>query len=1154
MTLPSADEDPAERTIHGRWILIVCPSISLAMGTDGAPTLSSDSTGTDSDGRRPPPRSLVIVVVILLAVMVLLATLSLRIFVEVKEGPASHIKDGLIVVDGDEVWEGRTGVLKNPVEVRSSGSLTIRECDLRLEMERLLVGMAPWFHGETGSEIVVEESSITVTKDPSFEGIVVLNMEWYLSYDQEHGMAMAWRAVDLRTSTRPVLTLDVNPLGRYGDLLVAVQPSPGESLEAVDTITLEKDVDDGWETFTIGLSDYAGGIVGLSLSTTNLTMSGLLLRNVRVTDPVSDPRGEAFPTGNLVDDGWWTDGFDTMETWLDKFDLDYLISTEGDITLVGADLTAPNAWWDDGRNVGEAAKTRLSSGPQGYNTISLIKASDVRVWGGSVHVEDCVLDNVTLDASYSEVVIDGSRFVADREMVTLFHCWGEMTDSTFGFANWIDPDDAWDYMENPDLWAVSIWGLPNDLREPALTEPFLVSGCEFRHSLIGLDLAHTLLNLEDCLFDNITWIGLWAHDSAGLGTWEEVSASNRFHDCHQTRFLETHDYTITFHHDDRPSRDSPSYPNNHAYVIDEDGGWMPTFDNIWPWSTTAEMYMPTTYVNTTGEVFRPEWVEVRLTVGWAGTAVERVPTDATERIVDFTGRNEDGTYDGEDERIRWPSIYPGNIWSNSTGEVELDIYVQTFRGSTYYTLVPVRDLELELRMDGALLSTIDLEKGAVPDRWGDLQINTTLDVPRDLHNFNFTLTGVLNETSERTCLNGWDFSIARGDPNTTHEDLLGWLDEEFPALLMDPGTEYALTTEEIPDGDPYDYYYWKIMLGEGSTFTFSGPPLDGFEGMYIRADGPGGLVLNDLELQYISFGLENGWARISNVSSEYFDMDVLLSDVLVEDCSLIPSYSYLVLSNVTFRRCHLILSRTDWWLVSQAPLSFIDCDIGGALGDIRLSVGDDVIRLIDTTIRDMNVTFAVGDSSNGTLEVSGCDLGGKAGFINLTGQTYWSPGTQLITNASRVTISGNVFSGPNSGVSAESWLFEDGIHGNVLEEGAGYRRWYNTSLELMPANATDRPWSYELRYSPGQGSVFDDHFRTYYWDLTYIVCIESKEAEPTPEAPTVQVTVEREGTAYWFDVIDLGGPPPTIQVPDWGDHVSMLQDLLRSFSDNFWED
>ncbi len=1125
------------------------------MGYAGVPTDRPTTAKATTDGKGSPPRGLVVIVVIMVAVMLLLATLSLRTFINVSEEPTSHIEDGVLVVTGDEVWEGRSGVLKTPVEVKRRGSLTIRGCDLQVEIERMLVSDRPCFSGYPGSRMVLEDSTVTVVADPDFDRIVSLDVQPYYGWEFDDGLFMMWRAVDLGTMEQPVLSLDVKSLGRHGDLLVAVQPSPGEPMEAMDTISFEKGVDTGWETCTVDLSAYAGDIVGLSVSTTNDTLRGLLMKDVRVTDPVVDPTGAAFPTGMPPWDDWYSHGLATLESWMTSYELDPLFSTEGDLTFRCSSLSAPPIWWDQGTDVGEASKTILTPDREGFNTMSLAEGPDVHVWGGSVLMDDCTLDNVTVEATHSEVTIQGSHFVADREMVTLFRCWGELTDCTFRSAYSFEAEGIWIDMDDPDLWAVSIWGLPDDLWGVDPTGPYVVSGCDFRDSIMGLDLAHTRLRLEDCTFDNIHWIGVWDHGSEGLGMWEDLLASNGFTDCDHLLYLRTHDCTLTYHHENRSLEGWDYNFRPQGMVRRTDADWLPTFDELWARSATADVYMPTIWVNSTGDVFRPEWVEVWLSIAWAGVAVERVPTNATESIVDFTGRNEYGTYDEVETDIWWPSLWPSIVASPGTGRLDLELMVDIVSGSSYYFPAPVRDMEVEIRLDGDLEETVDAEEEGTADRWGDLHINRTLDVPPGLHVFNFTLTAVLNDTGERTYLDGWNYSIARADANTTNGDVRGWLDELFPIILLDPGTEYTLTSEDIPPGDTYYYWYWwMVFLGEGAVLKFSGLPRAEFDSVYLRVEGPGGLVLDDLDLQYMSFNLIDGWARLSNVSSGYSEIWTEDGDVQMEDCSITLDWSSFVRSNATFRRCQLNLSHSGSWENVVSTIKVSDCHLWSDRGDFTLPVGNGDVRFIDSTFTDMDITFAICDSRNGTLEVSGCDLRGEAGFITLTSRIYWTPGYFPIENASLVSISENTLSGADSGISADRWLFQDSIRGNTLEDGAGHVLWYNCSLQLAPANLSHDYSHFAVIATPGQDLVHMDFYQRWREDRNFIVGLKTQEEDPLAHTPVLQVTITLKGTAQWFAQVDMGELVQTIPVPDWGEPVMRLHELLNSGTDNFWED
>ena len=49
------------------------------------------------------------------------------------------LEDGVVIVRGDIVWEGLTGVLETPVEVRDGGSLTVKDSDIDIRVEDLFL-------------------------------------------------------------------------------------------------------------------------------------------------------------------------------------------------------------------------------------------------------------------------------------------------------------------------------------------------------------------------------------------------------------------------------------------------------------------------------------------------------------------------------------------------------------------------------------------------------------------------------------------------------------------------------------------------------------------------------------------------------------------------------------------------------------------------------------------------------------------------------------------------------------------------------------------------------------------------------------------------------------------------------------------------------
>ena len=172
---------------------------------------------------------------------------------------------------------------------------------------------------------------------------------------------MIWRAVDLRGAQRPVLTFDLNTMGRYGDLMVTIQPTPQDGMQAQNIINFEPGNESGWTTYDVDLSNHTGNIIGLALSTVDPTMSGSLIKEVGVTDDGADLPGDVFPTGDPLEDHWQCIGLNRLTDEIMRHDYSYLFSTEGFLRFTGSNLSAPDVPHYIGSPPGRAAKTYLES-------------------------------------------------------------------------------------------------------------------------------------------------------------------------------------------------------------------------------------------------------------------------------------------------------------------------------------------------------------------------------------------------------------------------------------------------------------------------------------------------------------------------------------------------------------------------------------------------------------------------------------------------------------------------------------------------------------------------------------------------------------------------------------------------------------------------
>jgi hypothetical protein len=793
----------------------------------------------------------------------------------------------------------------------------------------------------------------------------------------------------------------------------------------------------------------------------------------------------------------------------------------------------------------------------GFNTQSIPGGGNVRAWTGSILIQDCTLDNVTVEATHSMVVIERSEIVADHEQVTLYRCWGSLVDCKFRSAfGPLSYRRALEYPELPHLWSVSLWGYPDNFWGPDPTEPFQVTRCEFRDSIMGLDLAMTRVTLDDCTFINISQMALWDHETRGLGTREEITATNDFIECNDTIYFQTHDCNIEFYHRDRSFEDWPDYINTYGRVIGVDEGEVPDHDLIWTWTADADIYMPTTIVDGEGNVSRPQVITIGFEVDWAGTALENISTNRSSHLVDFTGRDDNGGNGGkgdENETI-WPSLYPQDLTSTGPGSVLIDMVVSTSYWRSWSIPPPVRNLAVTVRMDGNLVTVLDIKEDMNPYGWNEVYLNATLDLPLGHHMVNLSLSAELNETGDRVYVNGWNLSMMRADNTTPVGDLVNGLEVYYNALFLDPGTEITITNESLPEGEGEIYWWWKVIQEEGSVLTFRDIPSERSDILYVNVDGPGGVIVEDLETGHLYLRKQFGWAEVSNVHVGQFDIRATVTEMLIENCTGSTSWWSGYGADLTVVDCDLNLSQTDSWSTTSTNLTFLGCDMIGNKSWFELRVGGGRMRFVDTTWVDIDVAFDVSDGPTGTLEVSGCHFVGDRGVLTIKGHTWWYS-TYRSSNLSRVSITGNTFTGPNTGITAEAFMFGDEISDNILQDGAISIAWFNTSPIMVWDNGSTDVWSIWMYPRPFTEELVQ--FELFDWDddEVMLVAVDVTNATGPPASPVLDLALYQRGGISWFTTIDLSDPSPTIVVPVWGDPLLNLLALLRGETDvNFWED
>lgn len=1046
------------------------------------------------------------------------------------------IEGGRIVIRGEVTWEGREGLMDLPVVVERNGDLTIRGCDLRVRLEELVLGDVDWFSVEDGGRLAVEDSTISIVADPDLEKIMYFMEPSWRGSNEGYFRTYTCRAVNLHEATDPALELDMDGRGMEGQLVVAVQADPPQPLDVLAVIDVMGDESRGWVHHRVPLTDHAGSIVMLALLPRAPDAFRPMLKNVRVTDGGSDLPGDSFPTGKPVEDDWYcSGGLNDLRYAMKSQGFNSLFGVSGELTLEGSNLTAPSVPRSYRDIPNRDIKMTLDGYGSGWNVNSLALGGDVSLWLGSVAINACTLDNVTLWAVASEVSVADTVMVADRELVTLFMCSGSFSRTVMRSAYGLYTAEyaGW-FTEKPLLWAMSVW----DMRG---ADPLSIEDCTFQDCKMGLDLAKANVRVEGCAFVNCSRVGIWDHASFGLGSWNQLAASNSFEDCNGAWLFQSHDLFVELSGPGKPT-DPGEWWHTEGELQATDGGWLSGYDMIWTNRSGASVYMPALLVNRTGVALPCTWLDLKLWTDWGGGVVLRVPAEATRAVAVFTGDNMTWNWEGNSAPPEFDvySVLP----KEAPGLVELNVSVNPSPGMGDRTTSAYEDFHLRVLLDDEPQRDIDVEE----ERWSEdvslLRFPFELEVPPGLHDVKLVLTGIRKGGDEREELYWENLTMGRADATTPAEEIVGWTATTYPYILLDPGTHVSI--DELPDPDEAWPSYILPLSWEGSSFTLRNVT-EGDETLGIWWHGPGELVLEDLDLASLHIGSTMGRIRARNVTgidlgwTEMHESHVDIEDSLVH----LGSWSIFSGTNLSFRDCRLDCTWGGYFIGEAANASISDCLLEG--NGTELSMLYDGISITGCTFEDLNLTIWPSSARN-RWRLEGSRFEGPNGFLKLVfdGDGGDHPPVDI-------EVANNSFLGPSTGIQAPDWLVEELLSGNELAGGAVVHVQYWTRLDIQ---AVDPEYYHYVWVLPGGDTPVIQSGRTWYDDQNMTVTLELEDASQVQGPHLVRVVVLRggdNGMVVWFDEVDVTQPVVTVPAPSWAATEHDMRDLLASMEvDGGW--
>ena len=1121
------------------------------MGSQGDSSREEGKRSKTALRRRPSGLGVALAVVAVVLILLLAAMYTAWVGLPDQDGPEPEtIEDGVTIIRGDVVWEDLTATMERPVEVKRGGHLRIVGCELKVLIEDLALADKDWFEVRQGGTLTVEESTIEVYKDPRLDTAVCLGSKW--SWAKGVGYAYLSKAIDLREVEAATLKLDVKAHGEDRGLVVAYQLTPGEDLRILDRYAFSGGTTGRWVRISQNLEGLAGNIVNLYLIPVGDLFEPFFIYDVRIDDGTDGSDQDPFNTGDPRKDRWAVvEGIDILGHLSESF-WPELVRCEGSLEVISSSFVSPGDINHTGYSYRQGMiKTRTELMPWEEPEI----LEEVRTGGcislinGTMMARYSHFEFITVRAENSTVEIIGSSVVGDREMVTLYQSDGRIEDTRFTME--FDEWDSWSRhytVEYPRWWGLEVWQ----------SGPVEVVDCTFTNTPLGIDLTHSTATVQGCAFVNCSQLGLWDHNTTGLGGWERVGGDNDFDNCEGHRYFQSHDGHTEFIHDDRPSFPLLNDTDPWGRMRGPEGDWEPAFTVFNVGYSEALMYVPTFSVDDEGNEYDIDTVILDVKTD-RGREWEEVDTSESDFTLTFTGVVNmpppvmpDELPDHLFYLDPWYEFYP-----NGTGMVEgwVIVYMGNLLIRDGYQLAD--DLEITIFLDDQVIG-VEPVPFVRDNGWYKYwhYTRSNLSLAPGLNQVTYLLTGrpLGGQTVEE--LDRLDQTFFRFDGNTTVDQLLAAPDLEHPRILLDPGVTVDIPVDRF--SSTYSNHTAKgfsVYLGTNATANVKGP---------ITGEGP-----QELTIYAVGNGSLNVWNMdVENLTMFAWDCQVLMVDV---DADMVANQ--FENAPTTVQSCNF--GKDMWWYLMDTDGSFTECGFdlpGGFITPFNadLVVRDciftgpqgsplsfysntnDTVSFIGCTFKDVPLTINVDSTTNGRAVIEGCTFSGdpsglRVRFMSYRGEIFDTP-----EEYANLTVEGNTFSGSGSFLRAHRAAFDSAIGNNTFVDGAHMEVTYEKYLTLV---GKDYPFSFGADLLDADGLVSWDHD----WDSDLGVQIlrttlrhASWNDIDSNAVGRVVIWVGPYDNNVWFDVVDLTAEQSVISVPDWGAPHDLVTEFLERYGIYSW--
>ncbi len=976
-------------------------------------------------------------VIALVLVLLILSVPSTNLMLELGDddgAPDDDIPDdyeGSVIISGDKTWTDEEKRLESPIVVRRGGHLKLKDCNLTVDLLDLVMGDRTWVTVEEGGKLTLEGTRLAIEYDPNLERAV-------LAYSRSRWTPPSVsRVVNLAGTDEPELSVELFWWHGRTPVTVAVQQEPGAELEFVQELGSTTSPKRVWTTYSVPLSKYKGAAVRVVIfpSDGNGT-DDVFIGSARVVDGTSEPPYDRFETGRTWDDGWLCEVFRPFFTVMgrhySKQNWEALIEAEGDISLSNSALEAPGnlSRWDHWYST---AKHQSEIVPKFLGSVSLYRArttagGHVKIEGADLEIDRSTVENVPIIASSSVLTISGSTMSSDGDILAINTSRGTIDSCDFIITDFAEIH-PWGDAYSSDRRGVALAIAFNDSKGPVQ-----VSDCSFSGASIAVELNHAWASVQHCLFSQCSWYGIWDHETRGIGSWDDINASNYFEEMEGDWYFRTHSAVIELMGPGRP-------PEGSVYSYDTG---LISWEGVDPYDTQhlivvdayrARMLMPTLSVNSVGHALYLEYITLDVINDWGG---------ANNVQVDTTIRSSNLTLDPEASYRDFGGGHRVLRCEQSRGEGPgwIDLHFKVGVPTEF-----IDSYAVVLRLDGGTEGVIH-DEAFEPSRYSnyDGEANYSLNVGAGSHSLHIELVGFQEDGTYEVIEEETVRFFRMTDPAST-SDAMEFLAAGKGTLLIGPGIAIEATDESLLSTS--DDLHFRLYMSDGCAFSLENLSTPTTGSIRVRAYGPGSVSMRNLTTGTFELGAVDADTEIVDVECIGTSIGFHGGDHQINAIVIKHQLYFRADSNATVVLDSSKINGSRWYEVLGGSLSIRNTLLSSTstFSPYIYAYDNCSVRIENSTFKQMQLEIYAARRGNVSLFVKGCEFIGPA--CHLWIQTYRFPDPETPTILEDSTISGNIFHGNGTGLlydcSRYEWLQED----NRFESGSSIFYWSDFRPKLI---------------------------------------------------------------------------------------------------------